>query len=184
RRFEYLEDRADGLAFQEDIWTPGVFELLLEPGRTYHVAISVGAPMREPPGDTVKATVEALRRHDPGPLRSNAVRALSIAAEQFCLDAGEHPVIVAGYPSHLPYVRDHVLALPGLLLSREQFPRAERLLRALLCHQRYGLLPETVPEKGARRGKPLPDATLWLFETARLFLARRGPRDPFISEQL
>ena len=28
RRFEYLEDRRLGNAFQEDMWTPGVFELL------------------------------------------------------------------------------------------------------------------------------------------------------------
>src|SRR5204863_7144720 len=93
-------------------------------------------------------------------------------------------VIVAGSPNHLPYVRDHVLALPGLLLSREQFPRAERLLGALLRHQRYGLLPEVVPAPGARRTRPVPDATLWLFETARLLLARRGPRDPFITNVL
>lgn len=184
RRFEYLEDRADGRAFQEDIWTPGVFELMLEPGRTHHVAVSVGGPLDERPADTVKATIESLRSHDPGPLRSNAVRVLSVAAEQFCLDASDPPVIVAGYPSHLPYVRDHVLALPGLLLSREQFPRAERLLRELLRHQRFGLLPEVVPRPGARRTKPLPDATLWLFETARLFLARRGPRDPFVAKVL
>ncbi|HEV8549191.1 MAG TPA: amylo-alpha-1,6-glucosidase, partial [Polyangiaceae bacterium] len=184
RRFEYLDDRAEGLAFQEDIWTPGVFEILLEPGRTHHVAVSIGAPLDEKPADTVKATVDFLRAQDPGPTRSNAVRVLSLAAEQFCLDARDPPVIVAGYPSHLPYVRDHVLAVPGLFLSREQAPRAERSLRALLRHQRYGLLPEVAPERGARRSKPLADATLWLFETARLFLARRGPRDPFVAECL
>jgi len=93
-------------------------------------------------------------------------------------------VIVAGYPSHLPYVRDLVLSLPGLLLAREQGERAERILDALLRHQRGGLLPQVMPERGARRSRPLPDATLWLFEVARLFLARRGPRDPFVSKRL
>ena len=33
RRFEYLEDRRLGNAFQEDMWTPGVFEVTLEPNR-------------------------------------------------------------------------------------------------------------------------------------------------------
>jgi predicted glycogen debranching enzyme len=184
RRFEYLDDRAEGLPFQEDIWTPGVFEIRLEPGKTHHIVVSVGAPLDESPAATVQATTEFLRRQDPGPTRSSAVRALSVAAEQFCLDARERPVVVAGYPNHLPYVRDSVLAIPGLFLAREQLARAEGVLEALLVHQRGGLLPEVMPQKGVRRGKALPDATLWLFETARLFLARRGPRDPFVQKRL
>jgi predicted glycogen debranching enzyme len=184
RKFEYLEDRADGLAFQEDMWTPGVLELVLEPGRTSHVAVSVGAPLDAPPGEIVLEAAEFLRRQDLGPTRSNAVRVLGVAAEQFCLDAREPPAIAAGYPSHGLYVRDSILALPGLLIAREELERAERVLGALLCHQRGGLLPAVVPAPGMRRSRSLPDATLWLFETTRLLLARRGPRHPFIARTL
>ena len=184
RRFEYLDDRAEGLAFQEDMWTPGVFELYLEPGKTSHVAVSVGGPLHARPGDIVQEAADFLRSQDLGPTRSNAVRVLGVAAEQFCVDAREPPVIVAGYPSHKLYVRDVVLALPGLLLAREQLDRAERVLEGVLRHQRFGLLPATIPEPGARRPRPLPDATLWLFEPARLLLARRGPRDPFMAKRL
>ncbi len=182
RRFEYLEDRADGLAFQEDMWTPGVFELQLEPGKTSHVGVSVGAPLDAAPATIVQEAADFLRRQDLGPTRSNAVRVLSVAAEQFCLDARDPPCIAAGYPSHDFYVRDSILALPGLLLAREQLERAESVLGALLRHQRGGLLPAIVPRPGVRRARPLPDATLWLFETTRLLLARRGPRDRFIAE--
>jgi len=44
RRFEYLEDRRLGNAFQEDMWTPGAFELVLEPNRTAYLVTAVGAP--------------------------------------------------------------------------------------------------------------------------------------------
>jgi predicted glycogen debranching enzyme len=184
RKFEYLEDRADGLAFQEDMWTPGVFELQLEPGKTSHVVVSVGAPPDAPAGDIVQEAADFLRRQDLGPKRSNAVRVLGVAAEQFCLDARDPPTITAGYPSHELFVRDSILALPGLLIAREQLERAERVLATLLRHQRAGLLPAVVPERRVRRARPLPDATLWLFEATRLLLARRGPRDPFIHKRL
>lgn len=184
RRFEYLEDRADGLAFQEDMWTPGVFELLLEPGKTCHVAVSVGSPLQARPAEIVEEAVEFLRARDLGPTRSNAVRVLAVAAEQFCLDAVVPPSVAAGYPSQQLFVRDWLIALPGLFLAREQFERGERLLAALLCHQRGGLLPAIVPGRQGRRARSLPDATLWLFETARLLLARLGPRHPFMTEQV
>ncbi len=106
------------------------------------------------------------------------------AAEQFCLDAPDPPSVAAGYPSHQLFVRDWLIALPGLLLAREQFERAERMLAALVCHLRGGLLPAIVPARGVRRARSLPDATLWLFEVARLVFARLGPRDPFLSDAL
>ena len=33
RRFEYPEDRRRDVQYQEDLWTPGTFEMTLEPGR-------------------------------------------------------------------------------------------------------------------------------------------------------
>ena len=184
RKFEYLADRAEGLPFQEDMWTPGVFEITLEPNKTAHLAVAVGAPLDRKPAELVAETSAFLRSQDPGPTRSNAVRVLSLAAEQFCLDAAEPRVITPGYPAHQLHVRDIALAVPGLLLSRQQPDRAEGVLRQLIRHQRFGLLPEILPHSGPSRSKPLPDATLWLFEAARLLLARRGARHPFLEKEL
>jgi predicted glycogen debranching enzyme len=184
RKFEYLADRADGLAFQEDIWTPGTFEITLEPGKTSFLVCSVGTPLDRSPADVLAATTEFLRSQDLGATRSPAVRVLSVAAEHFCLDANDPPVLTAGYPAHAIHVRDLLIALPGLLLSREQTSRAKRVLSALLPHLRYGLLPEVIVRPGAPRPKPCPDATLWLFEVARLLIARTEPRDPFIQKEL
>ncbi len=184
RKFEYLGDRAEGLEFQEDIWTPGTFELALEPGKTAYVACSVGAPLGRAPADVVAETIEFLRRQDPGPTRSSAVRVLSIAAEQFCLDGVAPPVIAAGYPAHALHVRDLLVALPGLLLLRGHTGRAERVLGTVVERQRFGLLPGVVTPRGSPRARPCPDATLWLFEAARLLLARSDPQEPFIRRKL
>jgi len=183
RKFEYLGDRAEGFEFQEDIWTPGTFEMLLEPGKTMYLACSVGTALNQAPADVVAATAEFLRSQDLGPSRSAAVRVLGVAAEQFCLDAGEPPVLTAGYPAHDLHVRDLVVALPGLLLERGQLDRAKRVLGALLLRMRGGLLPGLVTTRGPRP-RSSPDATLWLFEAGRLLVAKTGTRDPFVEKTL
>jgi predicted glycogen debranching enzyme len=184
RRFEYLADRSDGIPFQEDIWTPGVFEFVLEPGRIMYLTVAVGALPDVPPERLMEEARGALLAQDPGEARVESVRALSVVAEQFCLDAATHPAVIAGYPYHSALVRDWVMALPGLHLSRGRTDLLERALGTLLRYQRGGLLPECLPVPGARRPKPLPDATLWLFEVARELEQRAGMDEPLLRAKL
>lgn len=184
RRFEYLADRGEHAAFQEDMWTPGVFELALEPGRTSYLAVSVGAVLDRPAADLVMEACEAISREALGEGRPASVRLLSVAAEQFCVDAAEPSMIIAGYPWLAPYTRDFLLALPGLTLARGRVDLAVRALPALLASQRGGLLPEYLVSPGQARPKPLPDATLWLFEVARLLLPALGAEHASLKRQL
>ncbi|MEP7048842.1 MAG: amylo-alpha-1,6-glucosidase [Pseudomonadota bacterium] len=184
RRFEYLEDRRLGNAFQEDMWTPGVFELHLEPQRTVYLLAAVGALPSESPADLVAETREALLSQDPGPTRSLPVRKMFVAAEQFCADAVPHPVILAGYPWHAVYTRDLVMSVVGLHLLRGRMDLARRALATVLAELRFGLLPETLLIPGAKRAKPVPDATLLLFEVARELRQRLPADDPLLKEQL
>ncbi|HLV66473.1 MAG TPA: amylo-alpha-1,6-glucosidase [Polyangiaceae bacterium] len=184
RRFEYLADRSDGIAFQEDIWTPGIFEMALEPGKTVHLTISVGSLPSAPPGELIEAACAALRAQDPDEDCPEVVRALSVAADQFCLDAAERPTVIAGYPWHSVLVRDWVLAMPGLHLARRRLDLCERALRTLLSVQHAGLLPERLPSSRRERSKPLPDATLWLFELAREIERSFGADAPVLKTLL
>jgi predicted glycogen debranching enzyme len=184
RRFEYLEDRRLGNAFQEDMWTPGVFELHLEPYRTAYLVTAVGAVPSESPADLLAETREALLAQDPGPSRSQPVRKLFVAAEQFCADAVPHPVILAGYPWHAVYTRDLVSSVIGLHLVRGRIDLARRALHTVLSELRFGLLPETLLIPGAKRAKPVPDATLLLFEVARELRERLPASDPLLRDEL
>jgi predicted glycogen debranching enzyme len=184
RRFEYLADRGEHATFQEDMWTPGVFELPLEPGKTSYLVTSVGRMLDRPASELVLEACEAISREALGGGRPPAVRLLSVAAEQFCLDAAKPPLIIAGYPWHAPYTRDFLLALPGLTLARKRADLAVRALPCLLASQRGGFLPEFVALPGEPRAKPLPDATLWLFEVARLLLPELGPEHAPLKRQL
>lgn len=184
RRFEYLADRGEHAEFQEDMWTPGVFELPLEPGRTSYLVTSVGKLMDRPPAELVMEACEAISREALGGSRPAAVRLLSVAAEQFCLDAAKPPMIIAGYPWHAPYTRDFLLALPGLTLARGRVDLAARALPTLLASQHAGFLPEFLAPTGETRPKPLPDATLWLYEVARLILPELGAEHAPLKKQL
>ena len=184
RRFEYLADRGEHAKFQEDMWTPGVFELPLEPGRTSYLVASVGKLLTRPPAELVMEACEAISREALGVGRPAAVRLLSVAAEQFCLDAAKPPMVIAGYPWHAPYTRDFLLALPGLTLARGRVDLAARALPTLLSSQHGGFLPEFLAQPGQPRPKPLPDATLWLYEVARLMLPELGPEHAPLKRQL
>jgi predicted glycogen debranching enzyme len=184
RRFEYLADRGEHAAFQEDMWTPGVFELPLEPGRTSYLIASVGRRLERPPAELVMEACEAISREALGVGRPPAVRLLSVAAEQFCLDGAKPPMVIAGYPWHAPYTRDFLLALPGLTLARGRVDLAARALPTLLASQRGGFLPEFLVQPGEPRAKPLPDATLWLYEVARLLLPELRPEHAPLKLQL
>jgi predicted glycogen debranching enzyme len=129
-------------------------------------------------------TREALLAQDPGPSRSTRVRKLFIAAEQFCADAVPHPVILAGYPWHAVYTRDLVMSVIGLHLVRGRVDLARRALRTVLSELRFGLLPETLLIPGAKRAKPVPDATLLLFEVARELRERIPASDPLLRDEL
>lgn len=184
RRFEYLADRSDGIAFQEDIWTPGVFEMQLEPGRTVYLTAAIGALPDASPEFLLEEARNAIRAQDPGEDRPESVRVLSVAAEQFCLDAAEPAAIMAGYPWHGVLVRDWIMALPGLHLTRGRIDLLEKSLSSLLPLQRGGLFPERVPERGRPRPRALPDATLWLFEVARELERKAGIDQPFLKKRL
>jgi predicted glycogen debranching enzyme len=185
RRFEYLADRSDGREFQEDMWTPGTVEMQLEPGKPVHLMIGIGPRPAGAPSELVQRTCAFLRAEDPGPARSQAVRVLSIAAEQFCLEHCKPPLIIAGYPWHTAFTRDLVMSVTGLLLARDKIDLAKRMIGTVLSELRYGLLPENLIETpGGARPHPSPDATLWLFDVARELVTRVGPRDPFVRDRL
>lgn len=188
RRFEYLADRSDGIPFQEDIWTPGVFEMVLEPERTTYLVASVGPLPQTPAAELIQEVEQFMLSQDPGEDQPPAVRVLSIAAEQFCHELSDPPAICAGYPWHSILVRDWVMAMPGLLLARGKLDTLARVLPVVLSSMRGGLLPELlpsrVPERGVKRSKPLPDATLWLFELARELERHAGIDHPLLKNLL
>lgn len=164
RKFEYLDDRGRYLDFQEDMWSPGLFELTLQPRQTQYLLTFVGRPPEGHPEDWIMEAAQHALSCDPGQDHLPHVRALSVSAETFVLGEGE--AIVAGYPWLDVWSRDWLLALPGTFLVRNQLERAKRSLRLLVAQLTDGFLPQRVTAMADQRA-PCVDASLWLFSVVR-----------------
>jgi len=172
RKFEYLEDRGRYEDFQEDMWSPGMFELQLEPRKTQYLVASVGVPPDGAPADLVMECAQDRLESDPahtGEATSceNLVRALAVAAESFVFGGGS--AIIAGYPWLDVWSRDTLMALPGIFLARGQVERARRSLRHLLRNLEDGLLPSRTTALEKERTACV-DASLWIFSIGRRVL--------------
>lgn len=184
RRFEYLADQGPYEDFQEDLWSPGVFEIELTPQVPTFLVVAVGALPVDSPQSLVERARARLLAHDPGPERPAAVRVLSLAAEHFVLDECPRPCIKSGYPALGVYARDWAFSVPGLLLARGQTARAARSLASLAGLLHDGLLPLTLPVAGKPRPRPSPDATLWLVDSVGALVEAGGPDDATVPDVL
>jgi predicted glycogen debranching enzyme len=184
RRLEYPEDKLRRGEAEEDLWTPGFFELPLPQGETQYVMVAVGELPEGSPRDLVAETVRALRAADPGEERPEAVRSLSIAADQFCADACDVPAIIAGYPWLTALSRDQLVALPGVYLARGKTTEAKRVLSALVAAMHDDLVPRRIRDTGRSDFALSADASLWLFEAVRLLVSVVGIDDPVVGQTL
>ena len=183
RRFEYLAERDRGLDFEEDLWTPGVFELSIGDAPSYLVTGVDRLPSGEPEA-LFAATEAALLAEDPGPGEPALQRRLFVAAEAFRADLARRPGIVAGYPELDMRGRDALMALPGLYLVPGKIDAAIRVLREIMAHMAAGFVPSRIPEGAGAPEHFAADTSLWLFEAARHMADALGDGHAFVTDEL
>ncbi|MCA9596892.1 MAG: glycogen debranching enzyme family protein [Myxococcales bacterium] len=184
RRFEYVDDRGRYDDWQEDMWTPGTFELTMEPGATTYLLAAVGELPKEAPEALMQEAIDFLRAQDPGETHSGVVRTLSLAAASYRAENCGRAAVLAGYPWLGAPFRDWLISIDGLYLACGKIDEAKRTLATVLEHQHAGLLPEMLPEAGMPQARPCPDATLWLFHAAGKLASKVGANDPFVQAEL
>ncbi|MRG93433.1 amylo-alpha-1,6-glucosidase [Polyangium spumosum] len=185
RRFEYLVERDRGLEFQEDLWTPGVFEIRADgSGAPSFLVVGVDKLPEGKPEEIITQTVTAIQAEDPGPTVSTLERKLSVAAELYRADLAPVPSVVAGYPWAEHWGRDGLIALPGLYLATGKVEEAKRVLRGIVATMEGGLVPGRRADEDGRPDTAMAGATLWLFEAARSFADVLGDADPFLQGEV
>ncbi len=174
RNFEYAEERARGLDFSEDLFSPLQFKTSLT-GRK-RLTLIASTEMHST-ADASAFRHAAIRRdtslryqnHCKGDL-SELIAALERAAEQYIVSRPPLKTIIAGYPWFADWGRDTMIALPGLLLSTGQTEVARDILLAFRQSIDKGMLPNRFPEKGEVPEYNTVDATLWFFEAIWQYL--------------
>ena len=163
RRFEYLAERARGLEYQEDLWTPGIFEVPVDggaplPGGRRRQAPHRrsrgpprGRPARRAPRRGSGVTMGAERPdprsgRPPNPRRARpCARRLTVAAEAFRADLARRPGVIAGYPWFEVWGRDTLAHRAPRALSRAGQDRrcAAHPPRRSIGVMAEGLVPKT-----------------------------------------
>ena len=184
RRFEYLVEQERGLDFSEDLWTPGTFTVRLLSNTASFIVVALDHLPAGDPSLLLAESVRALSDRDPGPSHSRTRRALSVARSAFVIEDVREPVIIAGYPWFEAWGRDALAALPGLLLVHRETRAAAAVLHTLISHMEDGLVPNRIPDDGKSFDYHAADATLWLFEAARLYVEQTGMHDLFLRDHL
>ena len=185
RRFEYLADRGEHAEFQEDMWTPGVFELDLAPGQTQYLVFGLDKlPKGFSARESMEHTAATLSALDPGEEHSLATRRLSVAAEQFRADGSRRAGVISGYPWLDLGTRDALISLPGLYLVNGLIEAAKRVLATVISARADGLLTRGIAENGSVAPEVPADASLWLFEATERLVAKTGPDDEFVRREL
>jgi glycogen debranching enzyme len=158
RNIQYDEDCTRGFPCLEDLYTPGYFGVQ---GRNWSVTVRA----------MVRDAVPTRLSKRPAP--RDPLSCLRYAADDFII--GE--TMVAGYhwfPES--WGRDTFVSLPGLLLDRGMFRKAEEIFRYFARRMKRGIIPNRIPDSYHSS-----DATLW-FLWALTQYGMWGGRQEFLAE--
>jgi glycogen debranching enzyme len=142
---EYMIELDRGMDFREDLYTPGVIVLQLKPDEWAPVCAAIdGAGYTSP-----------VHRVDPFTVRRS--------------DGA--PTIIAGYPWFTDWGRDTMISLPGLLITTGRLGVARAIMEGFLAHRNQGVIPNRFPDAGETPEYNTADATLWMFQAVRAWVA-------------
>lgn len=183
--FQYREEQARGLDFDEDLFSHGALRVTLQPGQSIGVIVSTQSTQGRDAAALLQT--EAARREAvvakagfKRELESQLVR----AADQFIVRRGEKQhTIIAGYHWFGDWGRDTMIALPGLCLATKRYDEAREILQAFAQAENQGMLPNQFSDSGGQPSYNTADAALWFFVTVRAYLSATGD-ERFVREEI
>ncbi len=169
--FEYEAERSRGLAWKEDLFSPGRFQMDLSGDEEFAIAASAwrcSMPDWRSEMATERSRLEALM----APLPE-----LSAAADSFLVRRGGSLSIIAGYHWFDDWGRDAMISLPGLLLCTGRIDEAAEVLRLFASAMKDGVLPNDLGSESYNT----VDASLWFVRAVAAYFEQCGDM-PLLKE--
>ncbi|MFG0300587.1 MAG: amylo-alpha-1,6-glucosidase [Phycisphaerales bacterium JB047] len=178
RDLRYEHETQRGQSDREDLFCPGAYTCIIEPGSTTSVVLEVtlsDRPVFDWEGDLTNrrtrvrscidhALVAAGNPDDPS--TREHIAQLASAGDDFVVDRVVEGInsrsIIAGYPWFSDWGRDTMISLPGLLLTTGRFEEARLCLRTFAAACRDGLIPNRFDDFDGPAHYNTVDAPLWL----------------------
>jgi len=182
RSFEYVEEKARGYDFQEDLFCPGVIEIPFDQTGEIYVCFATEPCPDELKKVWTKQRTKRLAAQEQNDLFADTfkedkdiVRLLVKAADQFLIrtPAGRSSV-VAGYHWFYEWGRDTLISLPGLTFCRQCFQPGQEILKSFGDFEKYGLFPNFFAEDEKENAYNTVDASLWYFWAVQQYLQYGG----------
>jgi len=162
---EYLRELDRGFDFREDLFSPGTILLDLEADQWSSIVAGF---------ETGAANAAVSGQQVPEPDSTGDLR----GGKRFVVRRSDgRPTIIAGYPWFTDWGRDTMISLPGLLIAPGRLDDAREVIQGFLDHIDQGIIPNRFPDSGETPEYNTADATLWMFQAARAWLAMLA-KDP------
>lgn len=146
----YPQELQRGYDFTEDLYVPGFFELTIQAGDVFEVAISLDQPKKQYRFDKEVAKKKPINTYED---------ALERSAAQFVVKNGTKTEICAGYHWFGRWGRDTFIALPGLTFMRGYNEIFEKVCKSMIKDLKDGQFPNVV--EGQDKKYNSVDASLW-----------------------
>lgn len=176
--FIFRQERLRGYPDREDLWTPGMLEFQLEPGKpagficsTKNIAWDQQATLIEHEKARYESLQHSLDKQAPG---DKFLSQLAVAADQFLVQrtppSGPNKpgqmTVIAGYPWFEDWGRDTFISLPGLALVTGRYDIARSILVTFADYICDGLVPNRFPDKASTPEYHTVDAAMWFIQAA------------------
>lgn len=132
---EYQEEMERGYEFQEDLYTPGFFEVEIKSGESIYFCAGT-KPIT--PVSIKRAFTSEMNNRIP---RDTFENCLINAAQQFLIKRGKHTSLLPGFPWFTRSGRDTFIALPGLLLVPGDHKTAKSVIDQMVSEMNGPLMP-------------------------------------------
>ena len=155
---EYETERLRGLAWREDCFNPGYFEIELDGTTSFSIVASTDR--RTMPTIQRLKKVELNRLAELDSRLEPQLKRLSNAADSFVVKRGDGRSIIAGYHWFDDWGRDAMISMRGLLLVTGRFDDARSVLETFAGTMKEGVLANDL---GASSYNTV-DASLWFIQ--------------------
>jgi len=166
--FEYMREKARGYESQEDLYTPGYFELPIKQGESIYFMASLET---EDPKTFSRIFSQELKKRIN---RNSFENCLKNAAEQFIVKRGKKYEVVAGFHWFGRVARDTFISLPGLTLLQGDFKTFKAILDNSISEMKGPLFPNS--GIGLKLKYNSVDAPLWFFWTLQQYVKFSGDK--------
>lgn len=174
RDVEYLVEEERGFPFREDLFQPGIFDIVLQPGVPVFLTASVAEQPAGPGRFRDLWRQEETRRLAVAPEAESLEGHLAAEGAKFLIVTPQgRPAVLAGYHWFDAWGRDTLIALPGLTFFAGRIKEGTAVLKEMAASVRDGLIPNCFAADGVHHAYNSVDASLWfvwalqqLFEAA------------------